>query len=146
MRRVIMSLALSLLLYSICAWAGTPLEVLLLAEATYPEGTYEVPMVTIPTGYTSGHLKLTRGAWVNPAACATWHVYVSLDSGTTWLEPHLAGRACGGVTTSPGTGGPSAYNMVGTELPQPTNPNRRFRGTVVVSGAPVTTAVYAVAR
>jgi hypothetical protein len=127
------------------AWAAqqpTPVEVTILSESTYSEGTYEIPSVAIPSGYTVGSIKLDRTAWLNPAATVEWHLHLSMDGGKTWEEPHVAGGARGGIVMNPRTGLPATYSSISVALPEPGNHNRRFKGTVVVSGGTVTTTVY----
>ena len=132
---------LGLLMLAVAVWAATPFEAVLLPEATYSAGTYEVTAVSIPTGYTVGYIKLDRSNWTNPATRVNWSVWLSQDGGVSWDndQPIASGGANGGVQIIPQTGLPRAYSLIGASLLQPDNPNRKVKATFTVIGEVTTT-------
>lgn len=143
MKRLMLSavLMLLMLLLSMSAWAATTFEAVLLPEATYAPDTYNVPAFGIPAGPTLGYIKLDRSLWTDPGAHVDWEMWVSLDGGATWNEPHVAGGAVGGVQIDPRTGLPRTFVRIGMALPEPANLNRQVKCRVVVSGGAVTTTI-----
>jgi hypothetical protein len=125
-------------------WAATPFEAVVLPEATYAEGVYEVPPVSIPTGYTIGYIKLARALWTNAATRVDWVIYLSQDDGVTWGDPPMAaGGSTGGVFIDQRTGLPFPHSLIGASMPQADNPLRKVKATFTVSGGSVTTTLSA---
>ena len=144
MTRLSTSLLLSLLL-AVSASAAPTFEAILVPEATYPTGVYEVPAVAVPTGYSVGYIRVSRDVWLDPETRAEWTIFLSQDAGSTWTLLSR-GSATGGIKVDPRTGLPNPFSKIGASLPQPANTNRRVKATVTISGGPITTTISAELR
>lgn len=87
--------------------------------------------VTIPTGLTFAKIAIDRNASgglnsLTSASVLTLLIEISYDGGSTW----------GLLIQSTQEGGASTIGLTGpsTDIPDPTNPNRRARGTVTAVG------------
>lgn len=116
-----------------------------LAPGTYAIGTRTLGPANVPLGVTAIELALDGAAMTDPALHVAITLDLSLDGGATWNDPHPAVDPFPvGMTLDGGAknrqGDPLAAYTIGTSLPDPTNPNRRVRATVVISGTPLTTS------
>jgi len=119
-----------------------PVETTVLNEATYAVGDYSFLPVSIPVGYTVAYAKLSRALWLDPLTHVQWDISVSQDSGATWV-PLASGTSVGGISIDPRTGIPRPFYTVGAGISQPDNPNRQLKGTIHITGGPITTTIYA---
>lgn len=116
-----------------------------LPAGTYPVGTRVLGPANVPVGTSEIELSLDGAAMTDPALHVAITLDLSLDSGVTWNNPHpQADPFPVGMTLDGGAknrqGGALARYTIGTFLPDSTNPNRRVRATVVISGTPLTTS------
>jgi hypothetical protein len=119
----------------------------------YAIGSHNLGPVALNVGLRRVAITLERSEWTDPASKVDARFELSLDGGTTW-SPNPSGErdfpwgpfpvtfsAFGGIILGK-DGQPSLLSGFVTDLPQPSNPDRRIRGTVTISGgtvrAPVT--------
>jgi hypothetical protein len=116
----------------------------ILPQGTYPVGTRTLPAANVPQGAISATLALSRAQWLDPAVKVSARFELSVDGGVTW-SPDPSGQSVWPWGNFPLTfeseGDPSGRGTsnVNGDLGDPTNPNRKIRGTVTISGGPLTT-------
>ena len=112
----------------------------ILPMGPYPAGTYTIPATSVPLNIGTVKLAADRTAWLDAASTVVASMEWSFDGGTTW-SPGGSWTSHGGTALLPdGITVSTESNAVFT-MPQPTNPNRKVRGSVVVSGATATSSV-----
>lgn len=121
------------------------MDTVVLPQGTYAIGTRVLGPANVPLGATEIALSLDGGAMTNPALHVAITLDLSLDGGVTWNNPHpQADPFPVGMTLDGGAknrqGLPLGTYFIGTTLPDASNPNRRIRATVVISGQALTTA------
>lgn len=116
----------------------------ILPQATYPIGTRTVGPANVPQNATKVEMALDGAAMTDPALHVSMTLDLSLDNGATWNLPHpqvdpfpIGMTLDGGALNRQGL--PLATYTLGTQLPDPTNANRKIRMTVTISGTPLTT-------
>jgi hypothetical protein len=120
----------------------------LLPAGTYPIGTYAFGPIAVPVGAVKAELRLDGSQMTDPALLIDLRLDFSIDGGATWatdgLKPELQPYPVrivqpGGQMTR--TTPPTPWPVYGfmAELPSPALATRRMRGSVVISGAPITT-------
>jgi hypothetical protein len=149
MMRRFVGVIVALMLVSVWAFAAEspPILTVVLPQASYSIGSYAIGAQTVPLEYNVGFIRLSRGLWTDPTRQINWAIEISYDSGSTWT-PLIAGSSVGGIVhgyckPQPCIGPVIEYSEIGAPLAQPSNPNRRIRGTFEVSGGSVTTEVSA---
>lgn len=107
--------------------------------AVFPASTWAVgvrtsPSVAIPLGASRITVSFDVTPYLDGASFIRFGLEISLDGGTSWAPLHAAGRPGGSLLRSDGL----PYDVVGytADLPEPSNPNRRARAWLNVSGAP----------
>ena len=119
---------------------------IVLPQGTYPIGTRTLGPATVPLGATSVQLQLDGTSMTDQAMAMSMTLDLSLDAGVTWASdsPSPATNpfpvSCtlnGGAKNR--AGGPLATYLIGTQIPAPSNTQRRIRAVIVISGAPLTT-------
>jgi hypothetical protein len=112
--------------------------------ATYPVGTTAIPETAIKQGITQFSVTIDRSQWTNPAATINAQLDLSADNGKTWTARNAAGQGwCGftahGTTFNPAR--PSSGVVCYCTAASGCNGNgsqNHIKGTVVISGAPIT--------
>lgn len=119
-------------------------DTVVLPQGTYPIGTRVLGPANIPLGVSSISLALDGTSMTNPALHVAITLDLSLDGGVTWNDPHpqvdpfpVGMTLDGGAKNRQGQALGTYY--IGTILPDASNPNRRIRATVVISGQALTT-------
>jgi len=102
------------------------------SSRNYQPGTYNIPSTAIPVGVTKVTMTLNRTNWTNPASKVAFFFERSPDGGATWLFEG-AFTAEGGAVTGP-DGTVATQTSATFSFPDPTNANRKVRGTLTVSG------------
>lgn len=119
-----------------------------LPAQVYARGRTAFPsIVAVPAGMTRATLSCDLSKVIDPAASILVTLDLSLDGGATWYsDTHAFGGysqwRCHGGLTHPTTHAPVPVSTYSCALPEPGNPNRRLRGSIVIDGpAPAETAV-----
>ena len=121
-------------------------------ERSYAVGSRQLGPVNVPDGASLAVIRFGRSAWTDPGVRLNARLELSLDGGVTWC-PSPNGQASwpwgvfpvkfsagGGVRNGP-DGNPSTETIVRIPIPEPNNPDRKVRVSMVVSGGDLTTAI-----
>lgn len=92
----------------------------------------------VPRNLTSFRVELDATQHLNPGVMLTIAVELSFDNGSTWAFV-ASGSRSGGVVFEDG-GAVSTTMVIETDLPDPTNNQRRIRFPVTLNGGSFTTA------
>jgi hypothetical protein len=103
-----------------------------------PAGTYPFGPVTVPLNAVRATAIIDRVPLTNATLRINWLLELSQDAGGTWLPWGAAGTS-GGSIINPKTGSPYTASSSTVLLPNPTNPNRRARGSVTINRTTTTT-------
>lgn len=116
-------------------------------NVTLQEGSRVIGPVNIPTGLTSVKIEIDRDNWTDPAIKLTLKIDISLDNGATWNNPPadcvpfpVGLEAEGGVVLDK-NGQLVHTSVVAGPLPQPSNPDRKARANITVTGGSIPTTV-----
>lgn len=124
---------------------ATPLSngtTVLVPTNTFPPGTYHSAVYSLSAGQAQIGVSAARNNWPNSGSdVVSMTMEASLDGGISW-QLLVGFTAAGGVVTNPWTHAVQATSDVTVMLPDPTNPNRQVRATVVIFSA-INTAVSA---
>ena len=112
----------------------------ILPMGPYPAGTYTIPATSVPLNIGTVKLSADRTLWIDAASIVVASMEWSLDGGTTW-SPGGSWTSHGGTALLPDGITVSIETNIVVTMPQSTNPNRKVRGSVVVSGATAISAV-----
>jgi hypothetical protein len=123
-----------------------------ISRRNYAVGTHPVAPTPVPAGVARTEILIDRADWLNAAVTMNFRLELSLDAGATW-SPDPSGQEAfpwapfpitfsgrGGAMPMPG-GGTLANSTVSFDVPQPDNPNRQVRGSMVVEGATLRTTI-----
>jgi hypothetical protein len=97
-----------------------------LANDAYAAGTFPFGPVNLPTGITSAECRIDRAALTSPTLQINWKFELSQDDGVNWLPWGGAGTGGGVIPDAP-------FSSFTVQLPNPTNPNRRIRGSMTLN-------------
>ena len=97
-----------------------------------PNQTLTIPSSSIPTGITRLQATVNRFAWPGTPSdvVATVQLEFSLDNGATW-PMGVSATLPGGAT--PYKGNPDPPSSISFPVPEPSNTQRRVRGTLIVA-------------
>lgn len=109
---------------------------IVLPTTTLQAGTREIGPANVPNGVTRFELSFDCSTWTNPARSLSCQIEISLDGGTNW-RPFVAFGLRG--TDAPRDKQGVARVFISSSIPEPANPNRRFRATLTFSGPDWTT-------
>jgi hypothetical protein len=112
--------------------------VLTLPIISQPAGVYLFGPATVPLGVVRATAKIDRVPLVSATLRIDWTLELSQDAGVTWLQRDAAGTV-GGSVINPRTGLPFTVSSFTQTLPNPTNANRRVRGSVTINEVATTT-------
>jgi hypothetical protein len=99
-----------------------------LNNRAYAAGTFPFGPVNLPTGIESAECRIDRTALTSTTLQINWSFELSQDDGINWLSWGGAGTV-GGVIQDEG-GNTLTFSAFTVQLPNPTNPNRRIRGSM----------------
>lgn len=100
-------------------------DTLILARTELQPGTRNLGPASIPQTIIAAGLVIDKTNWTDPNVKLSCQYEVSLNGGQTWIPK-------GGFVNEPGGSGSSVFFVFG--FPEPTNPNRRARATLTVTG------------
>ena len=112
----------------------------ILPMGPYPAGTYTIPATSVPLNIGTVKLSADRTLWIDAASIVVASMEWSLDGGTIW-SPGGSWTSHGGTILMLDGITVSLESNATFTMPQPTNTNRKVRGSVVVSGATATASV-----
>ena len=96
--------------------------------------------VTIPTGVSQADFRVDRTQFLDPGATVQGVLEVSQNGGTNWTEQGRFGDSGGVPVSDPGDPPITDFYMLGINLGNPANNNRRVRLTLTVTGSAFTTS------
>lgn len=107
----------------------------------YQPGDINLPASAIPVGASGIVIDIDRTQWLDPSIGIAGTFDISFDGGATWPLIGYFGFTAEGGPLQPPSPLPDApdpnHTVVTSDLPQPTNPDRKIRGKLTVSGAAV---------
>jgi hypothetical protein len=117
---------------------------------TIPGRTVQVGVNTfgplaVPSGASEADFRVDRTQFLDPASSVNGVLEVSQDSGSTWQAQGTFGDHGGIPGTDPGDPPIADFYMLGLNLGDPTNVNRRVKLTLTVTGGPFVTSGGSVA-
>jgi hypothetical protein len=117
---------------------------IVLPLGTYPVGSYDLGPATVPLGVTDIKIELVGTSMTDPVLHVEVTLDLSLDGGVTWNAPHpdVDPFPCGMVLSGGALdrqGLPLPIYSLSCGTPDPTNPDRRVRAHVVISGTALIT-------
>lgn len=121
-------------LFPLPAFAAVLVDQEVIPRTTYAVGTYNIPSTAIALNTNHLVVTLDRDAMSSTSQHLKLDAEISFNNGTSW-EYFFGVVTDGGVLPS------KTVASVSRELPQPSNANRRIRGTAQVLGASITTKV-----
>ena len=110
-----------------------------LPRAVRADGTYTVPSLSIPVGVTTLAFTINRFAWAgtNSDVVASGFLEYSLDNGVTWPGRVAITIGGGQIVYKGNPDAPSGFTF---QVPDPTNTQRKVRGSITLDApAPATT-------
>lgn len=99
---------------------------------TYQAGVIAIPERSIPVGIASAMLTIEAITWDDPDIFVSIDLELSQDNGNTW-GPGGAGYGKGGTVDKEGSRNSTAWWK--WSWPNPDNPNRKVRGSIVINRA-----------
>lgn len=116
---------------------GTTTQVV--PPGTYGPGARVIASSPIPLGLVDFDLDVDTSLLTDPAVRVEVCFDLSLDGGNSWNGNGVIGDCYAGAGVD-GRATPSAKMSVGRGLPEPANPNRRFRGKMTIIGGSLQTS------
>jgi len=108
-------------------------DVRVLANKKWQSGTHEFESRSVPVGITTIRVSIDR-ADLDVDAYIQWKLELSQDAGVTWLSWGSAG-ASGKPCIDPATSQNITVSWFQVDLPNPSNENRRIRGSITLNMA-----------
>lgn len=104
----------------------------------YQPGDVNLPASNIPAGANWVSIDIDRTEWLDPAIKVAGSFDISFDGGATWIPGLLGFTAEGGPLLSPTPVNPNPnHTIASADIPQASNPNRKVRGKLTITGGAV---------